>query len=266
MSIRRLRLGIVTLIAALVVLAPYHTQLGRLVIGMPQSVEVGHSALRVLSYNTMLRNHDVAAIADVIIGHRPDIALLQEVLSPVELRQRLAGLYEGSPVHVASDEYLRLMIVSRFPIQAQASRNEIQRAIVSPPGATAITLRNLHAVRGTNDDTEQLEFIDNLVADISNVYEPLILAGDFNMTESNEGYDMIRQWLKNTHEEAGAGFGFTFATPQRRFGMLMPLIRIDHMFVSRHFDVLDAGRLAEFGNSDHFPIEAVLSYSSSSRL
>ncbi len=265
-SIKRMKLGVVTLIVALLVLAPYQAQLGRFFVGMPHSAEDGSPTLRVLSYNTMLRNHDVAAISDVILGHRPDIALLQEVLSPVELGQRLAGLYEGAPVHVVSDEYLRLMIVSRFPIRAQESRNEVQRAIVSPPGSAAIMLRNLHAVRGTNDDTDQLEFVENLVADISSVYEPLIVAGDFNMTESNEGYGMISDWLKNTHEEAGVGFGFTFATPQRRFGTLMPLIRIDHMFVSRHFDVLEAGRLAKFGNSDHFPIEAVLSLSSSSRL
>ncbi|MEQ9142865.1 MAG: endonuclease/exonuclease/phosphatase family protein [Parvibaculaceae bacterium] len=248
--------GLSYLVAALIVLAPYHAQLGRsLVPGGAGDMPPG--ALRVLSYNTMLRNPDVDAISKVVLAHRPDIALLQEVLMPDELEMRLRELYDGAPVYVARDDYLRLMIVARFPLQPGKSRNGVQRAMVDMQGQK-VGLRNLHAVRGVDEDAGQLAFVDHLIADLATVYSPVILAGDFNMTEGNEGYRRLRQWLRNVHEEAGRGFGFTFATPQRRFGTLAPLIRIDHIFTSRHFEVLNARALGQFGNSDHFPIDAVL--------
>lgn len=248
--------GLLYMAAAFIVLAPYQAQLGRGLVPWGAG-DMPTGALRVLSYNTMLRNPDVDAISKVVLAHRPDIALLQEVLMPDELELRLKELYDGGAVYVARDDYLRLMIVARFPLQPGKSRNGVQRATVDVRGES-IGLRNLHAVRGVDEDAGQIAFVDHLIADLATVYSPVILAGDFNMTESNEGYRRIRQWLRNVHEEAGRGFGFTFATPQRRFGTLAPLIRIDHIFTSRHFEALNAHTLGQFGNSDHFPIDAVL--------
>jgi endonuclease/exonuclease/phosphatase (EEP) superfamily protein YafD len=55
--------------------------------------------LNVMSYNTWSRNADARRIADVILRHRPDVLLLQEIPKDVFARliDAVAELYDGSP-------------------------------------------------------------------------------------------------------------------------------------------------------------------------
>jgi endonuclease/exonuclease/phosphatase (EEP) superfamily protein YafD len=73
---------------------------------------------------------------------------------------------------------------------------------------------------------------------------------------------MIDQYLDNAHWEAGWGFGFSFPSSDRplrgRF-QIPSLVRIDHIFYSDHFYVLNARTLPTAGGSDHLPVVAELS-------
>ena len=256
--LRRPVLGGAALLLAVLVLAPYGGQIFRGLTGIVAGGEAAPpDALHVMSYNVMGRNWEVSRIAAVVLKQKPDLLLLQEVRQPEELLDRLNDLYPDELVHVVRDDRLKLMIVSRFPLRAGAWDREFQRASVRLPSGP-MQLRNLHAIRGMRDDSAQLALVDRLMDDIREAPGPLLVAGDFNMTQANEGYRRMRTLLRSTQEEAGRWFGFTFATPHRRFGALMPLIRIDHIFVGGGVEVVRAGRIGEYGNSDHFPIDAIL--------
>jgi hypothetical protein len=75
-----------------------------------------------MSYNTWSRNADARRIADVILRHRPDVLLLQEIPKDVFARliDAVAELYDGSPVHFAYDPKLLQAIVSRYPLDSPA--------------------------------------------------------------------------------------------------------------------------------------------------
>jgi endonuclease/exonuclease/phosphatase (EEP) superfamily protein YafD len=90
---------------------------------------------------------------------------------------------------------------------------------------------------------------------------PLILGGDANATHLSDMYDIVIQSsLRDAWWEAGYGFGHTYpgsdipgSTRMKIGGWSIPkwLVRIDYVFISPHWQVVDAS-LAHFdGVSDH---------------
>lgn len=246
--------GLAYLLVGLMVLGPYGSQLTGGLGGFVQKMEPTDNVLRVVSFNLMTRNVDTNAVAAVILHNQADLIFLQEVRDPELLATRISNMYGDAPTYIATDDRLNLMIVSRFPVLEEPSEGKIQRAVVKAPQGN-IVLRNLHSVKGIRSDAMQQKLIAGLSEEVSRMAAPIIVAGDFNLTQDNDGYRELRTWLFNAHEEAGSGFGFTFPTPSRRVGWLFPFVRIDHLFVSRHFAVLSSSTVKDYGNSDHFPIE-----------
>jgi endonuclease/exonuclease/phosphatase family metal-dependent hydrolase len=77
---------------------------------------------------------------------------------------------------------------------------------------------------------------------------PVIVCGDFNDVPNSYSYNTIGSGLKNTFAEKGSGIGRTFSG-------ISPTLRIDNIFVSEKFDVLQYGRNTK-RLSDHFPVIA----------
>jgi endonuclease/exonuclease/phosphatase (EEP) superfamily protein YafD len=77
---------------------------------------------------------------------------------------------------------------------------------------------------------------------------PVIVCGDFNEVPYGYVYGEVRRDLKNSFEEKGDGFGFTF-------NELPYFIRIDHQFyTSQELDLLDFKTRTDVKFSDHYPI------------
>jgi endonuclease/exonuclease/phosphatase (EEP) superfamily protein YafD len=130
--------------------------------------------------------------------------------------------------------------------------------MLTPEGA--ITVLNVHPARG-NWQRRHKQMITLIADDIAGDSNPLILGGDFNTTDQSQTYRLFGPILKNAHWQAGWGFGFTYPTSKIKFlGIfsLPPLVRIDHIFHSKHFISQKAYRLPDSGGSDHFPIVAEL--------
>jgi endonuclease/exonuclease/phosphatase family metal-dependent hydrolase len=92
---------------------------------------------------------------------------------------------------------------------------------------------------------------------------PVIVGGDFNVPPHSQMYLMLSRHLRNAHEEAGERLGFTFPSSNRRAFVVfpqLPLVRIDHVFVSGHFLALRAGTIEDAGGSDHHPVWAELAH------
>jgi endonuclease/exonuclease/phosphatase family metal-dependent hydrolase len=93
--------------------------------------------------------------------------------------------------------------------------------------------------------------VDVLVEEIKNCKHKIILSGDFNDTPSSLVYDEISELLNDSFTEKGFGLGVTYAGR-------IPLLRIDYIFSSNGFEVLDF-KTHNILRSDHFPVSAVLS-------
>lgn len=80
---------------------------------------------------------------------------------------------------------------------------------------------------------------------------PLIICGDMNDTPISYAYRQMRGNLSDAWCEAGFGPGFTFVQHNL-------LVRIDHIFLSRHFGVEEVKIHKEDTGSDHYPVSATL--------
>ncbi|WP_420152742.1 endonuclease/exonuclease/phosphatase family protein [Siphonobacter sp.] len=97
------------------------------------------------------------------------------------------------------------------------------------------------------------EEIDEVLKEVKNSPYPVILCGDYNEVPTGIAYGKTRQYLKNSFEEAGNGFGFTLNRSPW-------LIRIDNQFHSNHFKVLRHQVHREVKGSDHFPVQVLYEY------
>jgi endonuclease/exonuclease/phosphatase (EEP) superfamily protein YafD len=220
--------------------------------------------LKVLSYNTWSRNHDVDRIASVIGEQRPDIVLLQEIQPKVFEGVELALRRAVPGLHSVYQPRLEQGILSRYPVKssvAMEAKGQALKVVLQFPG-TSVTVIDVHPMRTGGWRRRYEEINSLLVEDILPEKNPVILGGDFNATDQSELYGLVAAHLKNAHWEAGSGFGFTFPTTSRRLlGLpLPPLVRIDHLFFSSHFVALRAGTLEDSGGSDHLPIFTDLAF------
>jgi endonuclease/exonuclease/phosphatase family metal-dependent hydrolase len=79
---------------------------------------------------------------------------------------------------------------------------------------------------------------------------PTICVGDFNDLPYSYSYQFIKKRMKNSFEEAGHGFGFTYN------GRTLGGLRIDNQFFTAPIRVLGFKTLSQIEFSDHFPILA----------
>lgn len=80
---------------------------------------------------------------------------------------------------------------------------------------------------------------------------PLIICGDMNDTPISYCYHTLKHGLKDSWQEAGRGPGITFREHHFWF-------RIDHIFCSDHFKVLNATVRKDVLYSDHYPYQVTL--------
>jgi endonuclease/exonuclease/phosphatase (EEP) superfamily protein YafD len=220
--------------------------------------------LEVMSYNTWSRNADAARIARVIRAERPDVLLLQEI--PPEVFERvseaLRDLYGESPLHSAYDPWIQQAVLSRYPVEGRASmarKGQTQRVVLrSPLGPIAIF--NVHPLRTGGWQQRYGQIAALLEEEILREPSPVILAGDFNVTDRSQLYGLLAGHLENAHDVAGFGFGFTYPARVRVRATVpaLPMARIDHVFFSRPLVAVRAGTLGDSGGSDHRPVVAVL--------
>jgi vancomycin resistance protein VanJ len=224
----------------------------------------GAVVLDFMSYNVWSLNEDVAAMARVIRERRPDVLLLQEIEPKVLVRltAALADLYGPSAAHVAYDPELLQAIVSRHPIESWTSLERTAQAlaaVIRTPGGP-VTVFDVHALR-TGGWRERYAELDALLREsVLATPGPVILGGDFNAPERSQPYALLASALRNAHDAAGFGFGFTYpASGLRPLGLpLFPLVRIDHLFFNDGFVALRAGTIEDSGGSDHRPVFATL--------
>lgn len=109
-----------------------------------------------------------------------------------------------------------------------------------------------------------------LVNKISATNGPMLLLGDFNMTEHHDRYDLLKSLgLEDAFAESGSGLGFTY--PARMSALedvsqtlgdapTMPLLRIDYVWGTSRWYPLET-RVSDDMGSDHFPVTVRMAFS-----
>lgn len=247
--------------------------------------EGGDGTLRVMAFNILGTNQDVDGIVAAIQAAEPDLIALSELgpATDVALARRLAADYPYRTLHLLTGASFGAGIYSRWPLDDLGSlqtglglRSAAADAhtpdgmvhfVALHPQATMVSGRSAREIAANlqvmfRGREAQLVAICRYLDRWGD--RPVILAGDFNMTEFSDAYRCVSQWLSDGYRTAGYGYGYTWPDrlpapwPWNRFGWLPLLTRIDYVFHSRHWVAVDAQVLEMATGSDHRPVVVTL--------
>ena len=96
----------------------------------------------------------------------------------------------------------------------------------------------------------------DILTRVDQIEGPLVVLGDFNLTDQQSLYPALTRRLRDAHRDSGWGLGFTFT----RFPSIgLPMWRIDYVFHSTHL-VAVRTTVGNYGGSDHRPVIADLAF------
>ncbi len=219
--------------------------------------------LSILSYNINGRNLEVDHVLTVIQQWNADLVAIQE-LSPwmaEAFAARLQDLYPYQALH-PQEGFAGQGILSRYPITADDywQINLGHQRVQLEVDGTDITFYNthpLHPLRGLRYDGEsRTEEVMDILKRAAAESGPLLIVGDFNLTEFTEDYARITRQYSDAFSQVGQGLGFTFPNYNNAFGLpfLPPLARIDYVFHNAYFQADEAQVGNDAAGSDHFPL------------
>jgi len=232
-------------------------------------------ALRVVTFNQLYANRDVAGTLDVLLAQDADIIGLQE-LSP-ELTYALAQHREQYPYQALNPYELPggLGLVSRYPLEQVELLEDTRgiRGIVTVDGQQ-VTLINVHPsppsgligmrvplmreplLVGTYDPQRRNAQLARVREIVDATPGPLVLLGDFNTSDREPIYEEFAARLHDAFDEAGWGPGYTYSNHWR----WLPQVRIDYIWSSAHLLPLEAQVSCAAHASDHCLVWADLGW------
>lgn len=245
--------------------------------------------LRLITFNVYFRNQDVAGVESWLNAQDADLVLLQEIpqASILPLLYRQSERYPHQHARFSLGRFAGNAVLSRYPILAWESLNDpaersaylMDRYLVEIRGRT-IAVYNLDmpvpvdwsrmggsagisavfALMSSYDDRVRNARIDRFLERLAAETEPVIAAGDFNLSDYALKYDDIFARLHDTYRTVGSGAGATWPANAREntlLDRLPPLLRMDYVWHSDHFRAVEAAVGPELA-SDHRPMLATL--------
>jgi vancomycin resistance protein VanJ len=205
-----------------------------------------------------------------------DIVLLQEISK--EYTQSVESLLDLYPYQFSQSEQWGNKVLSRYPItkaeDLQGFGPSLPQRLELNINGQKVAVYNLHltwpignprlnlplpgfilkAVSGF-DDRPRNEQINLLIEHLQNEPLPYLVAGDFNLSQYTATYNKLVQIANDSFREAEFGFGNTWPATMQSGLNLPPLLRLDYVWHSDHFQSVNVKREQGLG-SDHFPVFA----------
>lgn len=235
----------------------------------------GENSFTILTYNTYGIERDLSDTIRLIYDADTDIVAMQEMsVESAELfASLLLGEYPYQALHPQPDMILGHGVLSRYPIIEDRlfyvnERPSFQRVVISIDHRP-VTLFNVHTKPpsvgfGFQINVEPRETIINELRTVAlQEINPVVLAGDFNMTQSSDDYYRMVRDFTDLHRHAGRGLGLTYpASRHDNFlsNFTTPLSRIDYIFYSDRIQGLRTRVWSSSGGSDHRPVWGLLSF------
>lgn len=219
----------------------------------PPAAPAAAPRLTLLSWNVFVGGVSPGALREALAAHSPDVVLLQELIwEEVADDPALAAAYPYQLLRPA-ESAPSLAILSRYPILASGVPElpgdewDMERIVWArlDLGGQAVTVVNAHPIppriggagcpplrcynSGPRD--AQIAQMRAFAEDLRRrTGDPLILAGDMNVTEREEAYFDLAAGLQDAHKAVGAGFGASWRPASLE--LATGLIRIDYIFAS----------------------------------
>lgn len=242
----------------------------------------GGAHLRVATFNlhSDRAERQVDEIIAAIRARPADVYMFQELSKPAAaaIREQLARDYPYQAL-VPTGDPSGMGVISRLPLDmAQRQAAPLQKARLRM-GDASITLINVsltgpqmaeHRIRGFgwvpgvggyHTSTRDGE-IARLLRAVDETRGPLVVAGDFNLSDREPDYERLAARLHDAYAETTPGFGFTFPSSLRvkQVTLPTPLIRIDYVWSAGGF--IPTGAATSCGIvSDHCAVVADLKLS-----
>lgn len=260
---------------------------------IPQQTAVDPNArqLSVLTYNLHAEWAQYDPIVALIREADADVVALQELGSPAAkvFAEQLADVYPYQALHPQDADFIWGQgVLSRYPIIEDTYVHTTfgQQRVVLDVDGRRVAMYNMHppppfsrTPAGYIYDPQQRSADLTIALDqASTETGPVILAGDFNMTDRTDDYARVAARFHDTFREVGWGLGFTlpdYSHPQAfAFAVRLPawlklpwlpvplLTRIDFVFHDESFDSVEAKVWPTSGGSDHRPVLARLAFPS----
>ena len=266
------RSGIIMVLASIPV-ALFSLIYGQLYLpGLPTTTT--DSIFTVMTHNVFIGNSHADQIVAAIETYNPDIVAFQEINQVVSeyLEVQLSTEYSYHRIEQGQG------IFSRYPIEDYISFNMdgemprlVQQCVLNIEGHQA-TFINVHpsappvkSIRpyglpltiplGTHSKNRDAG-LNSLLSRLEEIKGPLIVMGDFNLTDQQNHYSDLTRSLRDAYRQSGWGMGFTFARYPRSG---IALWRIDYVFHSPDLTALHT-TVGDFGGSDHRPVIAKLGF------
>lgn len=228
--------------------------------------------LRVMTFNVLYGQRDFSPEMDVIRAADPDVVAFQELnwSSAAALSEGLADEYPYMVLDPSAENFQDTGFVSRYPIVESRYFDDsfgFQRIVVDVDG-TQIAVYNIHH---TIPLRLSFPFIDNTTrtSEVTQVLEviqadslPVVVMGDFNMSDLNDDYGRYTAHLTDVHRAVGQRMGLTHSGPLviLPFMRTARILRLDYVFVSDPARLRPISLVAwqQSGSSDHLPVVAVI--------
>jgi endonuclease/exonuclease/phosphatase (EEP) superfamily protein YafD len=218
---------------------------------------VDDPVFRLLSFNVWFRNPDMATTAAYIEQSRADAVVLLE-LTPSQA-ETLRPLLPSYPHYYIEPSRMGAAVFTRWPVLAAESLQLAKEGAIAARvqvdwRGSPVTVLGVHLnwPLGPRNSKFRNEELAGVVAFSKAQREPLIVAGDFNLTPWSEYFgDALEE--SGLHDSA-RGFGLARSWPAQ-FALLG--IRIDHCLLSRHWNSVRVETGPWLG-SDHLPVVADL--------
>lgn len=245
---------------------------------------------RILTYNVHRwlgtdRKVSPTRIAEVIASCEPDIVALQEVrvgrVQAGEIDQAAdvaaslgMDLHFQPTIRILGEQYgiailtrhsARLVKSGRLPTQSSRPSFEKRSAlwVSTEIDGHRVNVINAHlSLRSGERRAQAAALVGPDWIGHPDCSDPAVLLGDFNAPPYSRSYRMIADRLRDAQRANAAG------EPQPTFHTRAPVLRLDHVFVTRSVEIVNAApirnpltRVA----SDHFPLLAELRVRSRSK-
>lgn len=261
--------------AVLLLPALFTIRLYRRYFGKRPPVDLPPTAVRFRLLTFNLLGKSSAEITAIIRAANADLVAVQELSDEgaARLCEDLFAEYPYMLLHPKGtpNYYVGMGFLSRHPIIADEYRLVglgQQRVEVHVNGEPLIYF-NVHtevpfAGHNAEGDLLRTEHVRALLDWAAwDAALPLVISGDFNMTELTEDYKRMTVHYDDAYQKAGRGFGFTFPSYAEWRGWrrgIPPLARLDYVFTNAHLLPLAMRVWSRSGDSDHRPVVAEIAF------
>ena len=209
------------------------------------------TSLRILTHNVEYDNENITEVLEAIQEADADVVLLLEVTAPWRERLKwLQNIYDHEVIEAEGGRF-GIAMFSRLPVDSFDLEDfngfDLQSVVAKLQyGGESITVIGTHPPPAVDGDLLRMRdwHLKSLARDVSGRREPVIVAGDLNITPVSSEY---RRLLRETGlKSAGIPLHPTWSP----FGIPGLGARIDHTLVSRQWRVVSS-EVGPSCGSDH---------------